>query len=102
MIHVIATVRLKPGTRAAYLEEFRKLTPLVRAEAGCAEYQATVDVPSTIGVQEPPQPDQVTVVEKWASLDALYAHLKAPHMADYRAAVKDYIAGVSLRITEPV
>ncbi len=34
MIHVIATIELNPGTREAFLEEFRKLVPLVRAEAG--------------------------------------------------------------------
>ena len=101
MIHVVATITLKPGVREPYLEVFRWLTPLVRAEAGCIEYQATVDVPTTIAVQEGPRPDVVTVIEKWASVEALYAHGATPHMTEYRTKVKDYVAGVKLQVTEP-
>ena len=100
MIHVVATITLKPGVRGPYLEVFRWLTPLVRAEAGCIEYQATVDVPTTIPVQDGPRPDVVTVIEKWASVEALYAHGDMPHMTEYRAKVKDYVAGVKLQVTE--
>ncbi len=101
MIHVVATITLNSGTRVQYLEVFRWLTPLVRAEAGCIEYQATVDVPTTIPVQDGPRPDVVTVIEKWASVEALYAHGAMPHMTEYRAKVKDYVAGVKLQVTEP-
>src|SRR5262245_20391468 len=100
MIHVIATITVNPGTRDKVLEAFRWVTPLVRAENGCIEYQATVDVKTTLAVQDGPRDNVVTVVEKWASLDALYAHTKAPHMTDYRAKVKDYVASVKLQITE--
>ena len=44
----------------------------------------------------------MTVVEKWETLDALYEHLKAPHMTEYRAKVKDYVRGVELQVLEPV
>lgn len=101
MIYVIATISLNPGVRSAFLVEFTRLTPLVRAEDGCIEYQATIDVPSTMPIQIPPRDDVVTVVEKWASLDALHAHSKAPHMADYRVRVKDYVKGVSLQVLQP-
>jgi quinol monooxygenase YgiN len=101
MIHVVATITLNPGTRAAFLDVFRWLTPLVRGEDGCVEYQATVDVQTTLAVQDPPRPDVVTVVEKWAGVDALYAHTTAPHMAEYRARVKGYVAGVKLQVLEP-
>jgi quinol monooxygenase YgiN len=101
MVHVVATITLNPGTRPAFLEVFRRLTPLVRAEEGCIEYQATTDIPTMIAVQEPPRADVVTVVEKWATLDALYAHGQAPHMADYRIAVKDFVKSVKLQVTEP-
>jgi len=102
MIHVIATISLNPGTRPEFLEVFRWLTPLVREEAGCIEYQATIDVPTTIAVQEGPRDDMVLVVEKWETLEALYAHSNAPHMNEYRGKVKDYVRGVSLEVTEPV
>ena len=102
MIHVIATITLNPGVRAKFLEVFRWVTPLVRAETGCVEYQATVDVATTLAAQDAPRDDAVIVVEKWESLDALYAHTKAPHMAEYREKVKEYVRGVSLQVTQPV
>jgi quinol monooxygenase YgiN len=101
MIFVVATVDLHPGTRAAFLAEFRKVVPLVRAEAGCLEYGPAVDVPSGIAVQPPVRNDSVVVLEKWADLPALKAHLAAPHMADYRTRVKDYVVGVQLQVLEP-
>jgi quinol monooxygenase YgiN len=101
MIHVIATINLNPGVRAAFLVEFTRLTPLVREENGCFEYQATIDVPTNLPIQIPPRDDVVTVVEKWASLDALRAHSSAPHMADYRVRVKDFVKSVQLQILEP-
>jgi quinol monooxygenase YgiN len=101
MIHVVATISLNPGTRPEFLEVFRRLTPHVQAEEGCIEYQAAIDVPTTLAIQDGPRPDVVTVVEKWESLDALYAHTRAPHMADYRAQVKDFVVGVNLLVMEP-
>lgn len=101
MIHVVATIMLKPGVREPFLDVFRWVTPLVRAEDGCTEYQATTDVPTTLAVQDGPRPDVVTVVEKWASVEALYAHTRAPHMAEYREKTKDFVTGVKLVVAEP-
>jgi quinol monooxygenase YgiN len=102
MIHVIATIQLAPGTREAFLDEFLRLTPLVRAEAGCIEYGATVDEPTSHHAQELVGENAVVVVEKWADVSALAAHLQAPHMADYRVRVKNFIQGVKLRVLRPV
>lgn len=101
MIHVVATISLEPGTRSAFLEVFRRLTPLVRDEEGCIEYQAVIDIPTKLAIQEGPRPDVVTVVEKWETLEALYAHTSDPHMADYRTQVKDFVTGVNLLVMEP-
>ena len=43
----------------------------------------------------------MTVVEKWESLDALNAHLVAPHMLSYREKVKVLVKGVSIQVLEP-
>ena len=102
MLHVLATVELEAGKRDAFLAEFAKLVPLVRAEDGCHEYGPAVDVPTSIAVQIVPRPDVVIVVEKWASLAALEAHLKAPHMGEYRQRVKELVKQVSLQILQPV
>lgn len=102
MIHVLATIRLNPGTRDAFLREFLKLVPLVHAEAGCLEYGPAIDIASGSPMQEFLGDDAVIVVEKWADVAALQAHSKAPHMADYRVAVKDFVKGVELRVLQPV
>jgi quinol monooxygenase YgiN len=101
MIHVIATITTKPGTRDKVLEAFRWVTPLVRTEAGCIEYQATIDVQTTVAVQDGPRSDVVTVIEKWESVEALYAHSATAHMTEYRTKVKDYVLSVKLQVTEP-
>jgi quinol monooxygenase YgiN len=101
MIHVIATIEVTPGRRDAFLAEFHRLVPLVRAEAGCQEYGPAVDLPTDIAAQAPPQPDVVIVVEKWDSLDALQAHLAAPHMTEYRGRVKDLVVSARLQILQP-
>jgi quinol monooxygenase YgiN len=101
MIHVIATINLNPGTRAAFLKEFLKLVPFVHTEDGCLEYGPTIDVNSGSPMQQFAGDDAVVVVEKWSSVAALQAHSKAPHMADYRVAVKDYVKSVQLLVTQP-
>jgi quinol monooxygenase YgiN len=101
MIFVIATIEVKPGKREAFLAEFHKNMPNVRGEKGCLEYGPTVDLKTDIKAQIPLRESVVTVVEKWESLQALQAHLLAPHMATYRERVKDYVAGVTLQILEP-
>ena len=101
MIHVIATIELHPGRRARFLEEFARLVPDVRAEAGCIEYGGAVDVPSGLAVQLPLRPDVVTVVEKWTDLPALTAHLRAPHMTVYRERVQAFVVHTTIIVLEP-
>ena len=101
MIHVVATVEVAEGQRAAVLAEFHRILPLVRAEAGCLEYGTAVDVPSGLPAQGPLRDDVVTVVEKWESLDALRAHSQAPHMLEYRDRVKGLVLHVQLQVLQP-
>jgi quinol monooxygenase YgiN len=101
MIHVIATIDLAPGTRDAFLNEFRNIIPDVRAEAGCIEYGPAVDAATDIATQAKIGTDRVVVVEKWENVAALKAHSVAPHMQAYRAKVKDYVRGMELRVLEP-
>jgi quinol monooxygenase YgiN len=102
MIFVIATIGVAAGRRNDFLAEFRQLVPKVRAEEGCIEYLPTVDLPTTIPAQPDERSNVVTVVEKWESIEALEAHLVAPHMLEYRGKVKELVVGVSLQILKPV
>jgi quinol monooxygenase YgiN len=101
MIHVIATVELIPGKRPDFLAAFRENVPNVHREDGCLEYGPAVDVATGIGAQIPIRENVVTVVEKWRDLQALQAHLSAPHMLAYREKVKNLVSKVSLQILEP-
>jgi quinol monooxygenase YgiN len=101
MIFVIAEIETRAGRRDAFLVEFQKLVPLVRAERGCLEYLPTVDAVTSIAGQGEARADVVTVVERWESVEALEAHLSAPHMLEFRGRVKDLTVGTTLRIVEP-
>ena len=102
MIHVIATVELQPGKRQSFLDEFAQVVPKVKAEVGCIEYGAAVDLATSIAVQVPMRPDAVTIVEKWTGLDELNAHLVAPHMKAYRERVKPFVVRTTLQVLAPV
>ena len=101
MIHVIASIRVKPGCLPRFLEIFKRNVPAVQAEAGCLAYRPTVDVDAGLAPQRL-EPDTVVIVEQWDSLDALRCHLAAPHMAAYREQVKDLVAGTSLKVLQDV
>src|SRR5687767_8327792 len=101
MIHVLATVTVKPGKREAFLAEFHRIMPMVHAEAGCIEYGPTVDVASGISVQGAVRENVAVIIEKWENLASLKAHMQAPHMVEYRVRVKDFVENVTLQILEP-
>ena len=100
MIHVIAIITTKPGQRATVLGHFNANVPAVRAEQGCIEYGAAVDLDPALKFQTAFGPDTFVVVEKWASPEALKAHAAAPHMAAYAAKTKDFIASRAIHILQ--
>ena len=101
MIHVIATITVKPGKRDAFLAEFHRIMPAVHAEAGCIEYGPTVDMASGLSMQGPLRENVAVIIKQWESVDALKAHSQAPHMAEYRVAVRDLVESVTLQILAP-
>ncbi len=101
MIHVIATIELAPGTRDAFLTEFRKLIPDVKAEAGCIAYGPAIDAETDISTQARVGADKIIIVEQWESVAALKAHAVAPHMQAYRVRVKEFVKGMELRVLSP-
>jgi quinol monooxygenase YgiN len=101
MIYVIAGIELHEGCRDEFLRIFKGNVPKVRAENGCINYEPTVDVDSGIPIQGELRENMVTIVEAWESLDALHAHLKAPHMLTYREQVKDLVKEIKIQVLEP-
>ncbi len=102
MIHVIAAIELNPGAREKWLEIFRANMPAVQAENGCIAYNPTVDVETGLSAQGPARANVVTIMEAWAGLAHLQAHLQAPHMCEYRRRVEGLVKSVKLQVLQPV
>ena len=101
MINVVASIRVKTGKLSDYLSILKANMRVVQKEKGCIEYIPTIDVDTKL----PPQvldKNCVTLLEKWESLEALHAHLEAPHMLDYREKVKDLVESVTLKVLQEV
>ncbi len=101
MIHVIATIELKPNCREAYLKVLQDNVPKVKAETGCLAYEPALDIDSGLPAQGPVRENVVTIIEAWESLEHLVAHIKTPHMLSYRDAVTDYVENVSIHVMSP-
>lgn len=99
MIHVIASIRVKPGCVPEFMEIFKSNVPSVKAEKGCIEYVPTIDVDSGLPPQDLDE-NRVTIIEKWERLESLHAHLRTPHMLAYRDQVKDIVEDLSLYVLE--
>lgn len=99
MIHVLASIQVKPAHLAEFIAIFKANVPNVLQEDGCIEYSPTIDVASGLPGQAL-APNVVTIIEKWSSLEALHAHLQAPHMKSYGEAVKDMVESVTLKILQ--
>jgi quinol monooxygenase YgiN len=102
MIHVIATIELKPGCRDDYIKILNNNVPKVKAEDGCLAYEPTIEIESGLPIKSEIRDNVVTIVEAWETLEALHTHLKTEHMAAYREAVQDFVAGLTVRVLKPV
>lgn len=99
MVHVIAFIKVKPGKREELIKIFNENVPNVLAEDGCIQYTLTVDTDSGIDIQMKDD-NIVTVIEKWESIEALHAHLAAPHMEQYRKDTEEMTEGVELKVLQ--
>ena len=97
MINVIALIQVREGRLAEFVGIYKANVPNVLKEQGCIEYVPTLDAPTGLPFQDL-NPNQVTIIEKWATLEDLQAHLSAPHMVEYGKKVKDLVEGRSIRI----
>jgi len=100
-VHVLAVITAKAGKRDDVLALFNANVPAVKNEDGCIEYGAVVDADGVGGFQTKYGDDTFVVIEKWASLDALMAHAKSPHMAAYGAKTKDMLDSRVIHVMAP-
>ncbi len=99
MINVLASIKVKTGSKSEFIKIFKANVPFVIKEKGCIEYFPTIDFDTKLSAQNL-DADVVTIIEKWESIDALKNHLNAPHMATYREKVKDIVESVSLKVLQ--
>lgn len=101
MIHVLAFASIKPGMLDKALAVYRTLVPQVMAnEPGCLEYSPTVDIDFGLPNQDK-NPDMIVITERWKTLDDFRAHVDGPpHVAEFRAAIKEYMDKTTLKITQ--
>ena len=97
MIHVLASIKVKPGKRDFLIEHLKSNIPNVIKEKGCIEYNSTIDVDYHMDNQTFDE-NMVTIIEKWKNFETLKNHMHAPHMLSYRNNVKDLVEYTSLKI----
>ncbi|MDR2211725.1 MAG: antibiotic biosynthesis monooxygenase [Spirochaetaceae bacterium] len=100
MVHLVVTFGIKEGKMDEYLAELKKLRPLVLAEKGCVEYTFAREYKSSLAIQEPVDPNRLTLIEKWETPEALAIHGASSHMKEFEPRLKPLQTGVSARIME--
>lgn len=92
MIVIEGTVRVPPEQVEAARPAMEKMIRASRAEAGCLDYAYSADLLD---------PGLIRVAERWESREALAAHFKTSHMAEWRAQFATFsITDRSLRLYE--
>jgi quinol monooxygenase YgiN len=76
-VTIAGTFRVPPQNLAAFKPHMEKMLAASRAEDGCLVYSYAEDVA---------EPGLIRVFEAWRDQAALDVHIKAPHMAEWRAA----------------
>ena len=82
MVHVLATLIARPDTVDATREALAALVEPSRAESGCDHYEL---------FQSADDPTRFQTVERWASADAMQAHLGSEHVQAAFAAAPDLL-----------
>jgi quinol monooxygenase YgiN len=77
MIYVIASLRVKPGTREACIAAAQPAIAETRKEEGCLLYDMHASTTDA---------DLLVFVEKWTDRAALSRHARTPHIAAWREA----------------
>ena len=91
MIIVTGTARFGAGKLAGLGDALARNIAATRAEAGCLAYSYGVDVL---------EPDLLHISEQWESMEAIDAHMAAPHMAELMGAIGPAIEAVSVKAYE--
>lgn len=92
MIHVIATLTIKPDTLDALREAAMPCIEATREEPGCIFYDLNASVSNS---------RRVVFVERWKSREDLENHLRTPHIKAWREASAPLIEDRTVEIIHP-
>ncbi len=99
MVILIVSVKIKPGLKNEYIGHFKEFAKIVHKEKGCIDYLAAIDLDSDF----PPQvkdPDMVTVMEKWVSMQAFKDHLSTADMKAFGEKTKALVLERSAKVLQ--
>ena len=89
MIIIAGSISIDPERVDLMLEAIVPLMQATHAEEGCIDYVLSAD---------PAEAGKIRIFEKWASDEALGAHMTAPHMGDFQKALKTVgVTGMSVQ-----
>ena len=86
MIIIAGSVSVKPDRRDEWMGVAMAMSRASQAEDGCVTYRFYADLED---------PNLMLLFEVWESEEALEAHFKTDHMAEYRSRIPDLVAGPS-------
>jgi quinol monooxygenase YgiN len=90
---VVVVAQAKPGQGNAALAAFGEVAVPTHAEDGCIAYALH---------RSAADQDQIVLVERWASREALDEHLATTHLQEFRASSHDLWAGpMTILVTTP-
>ena len=79
MIIVMGKLRIDAAAIEAALPAAQKVVALTQQEEGCLQYDYSRDISD---------PEVFHITERWTSREALGAHLKTPHVAEWIAVLQ--------------
>jgi quinol monooxygenase YgiN len=92
MIVLIATLTIKSGSAEAVIAAAKPCIDGTRAEPGCVSYDLNHSVTD---------PDTMVFVERWASREAIDAHMRMPHFLAWREKAASLILDRKIEIITP-
>ena len=102
-VWVLCRFDLKPeADKAAYIAQTKEILDTVRAEDGCIEYRLLGD--AVTDWEKPQRFGERTLwmLEKWASVNSLKAHLATPHMKAFGPKVSGMRSASTFHVLEDV
>ena len=102
-VWVLCRFDLKPeADKAAYIAQTKEILDTVRAEDGCLEYRLLGDAVTDWDKPQRFGERTLWMLEKWASVNSLKAHLATPHMKAFGPKVSGMRSASTFHVLEDV